>query len=263
MTILITFSESVAVTGTPVLALNSGGTATYVSGSGSSSLTFSYTVGSGQSANPLDALNAVALSGMIKDTVTNNPNPAVLTVPVAPSQGALGTVKSLNIDGVAPSVSQYQVLFGTRSYNIIGSSRFDLPWQISGIRVVFSEPITSGAQASLSGLPATGFSGLGTNTLTWTITPTFQGSFATLLLANGGNALKDAAGNALGNGVNFTQAFKVLEGDFDDNGVVDSRDMVSLNAAVAQLTASLWISTAMVLSTSTMFGRPASGSVCL
>ena len=41
-------SEPVTVTGTPTLTLNDGGTATYVSGSGSSTLTFSYTVASGQ-----------------------------------------------------------------------------------------------------------------------------------------------------------------------------------------------------------------------
>ena len=34
--------------GTPTLTLNDGGTATYVGGSGTSALTFSYTVGAGQ-----------------------------------------------------------------------------------------------------------------------------------------------------------------------------------------------------------------------
>ena len=34
--------------GSPTLSLNDGGTATYVGGSGTSALTFSYTVGAGQ-----------------------------------------------------------------------------------------------------------------------------------------------------------------------------------------------------------------------
>ena len=43
--ITVAFSEAVAVTGTPQLALNSGGTANYSSGRGTSTLTFTYTVG--------------------------------------------------------------------------------------------------------------------------------------------------------------------------------------------------------------------------
>ena len=45
--VTVTFSENVTVTGTPTLALNSGGTASYSSGSGGSTLTFNYTVGAG------------------------------------------------------------------------------------------------------------------------------------------------------------------------------------------------------------------------
>src|SRR5258708_21599976 len=46
--IQVAFTVSVTVTGTPQLALNSGGTANYVSGSGTSTLTFNYTVAGGQ-----------------------------------------------------------------------------------------------------------------------------------------------------------------------------------------------------------------------
>ena len=45
--------------------------------SGTSTLTFTYTVAAGQLANPLDAASAAALSGTIRDTVVNNPNPEV------------------------------------------------------------------------------------------------------------------------------------------------------------------------------------------
>ena len=40
--------------GTPTLTLNDGGTATYTGGSGTSALTFSYTVGAGQNTPDLD-----------------------------------------------------------------------------------------------------------------------------------------------------------------------------------------------------------------
>src|SRR5262249_24004318 len=54
ISIQITFSEAVNVTGTPQLALNSGGTASYTSGSGTSTLNFGYTVGAGESNAHLD-----------------------------------------------------------------------------------------------------------------------------------------------------------------------------------------------------------------
>ncbi len=49
VTLTLNLTEAVTVAGgTPTLTLNDGGTATYSGGSGSSALTFSYTVGAGQ-----------------------------------------------------------------------------------------------------------------------------------------------------------------------------------------------------------------------
>ncbi len=84
ITITVGWSKLVVVTGTPQLALNSGGTASYASGSGTGTLSFSYTVAAGQSANPLDEASATALTlngGTIFDTVGTHPNAAVLTLP--------------------------------------------------------------------------------------------------------------------------------------------------------------------------------------
>ena len=63
--IQITFSEAVTVTGAPLLALNSGGTARYSSGSGTSTLTFDYGVDAGQSTTRLDcwSTGGLALNG--------------------------------------------------------------------------------------------------------------------------------------------------------------------------------------------------------
>ncbi|MDR3473756.1 MAG: hypothetical protein P4M09_19040, partial [Devosia sp.] len=68
----LTLSEAVTVAGgTPTLTLNDGGTASYVSGSGTSVLVFSTTVAAGQSATAL-AATAVNLNGAtIKDTAGN------------------------------------------------------------------------------------------------------------------------------------------------------------------------------------------------
>jgi hypothetical protein len=128
-------------------------------------------------------------------------------------------------------VTAYKVLFGTQSYTLAGTPRNRLPWQITGIHVVFSRPIMSGNVNSLSGVTATGLAGLGTDTLTWTISPLTLGAFTTALAGSGANALRDALGNPLGGGSGFSQNFKVLPGDFTDDGAVSSADLVGVNNA--------------------------------
>ena len=82
--------------GTPTLTLNDGGTATYSGGSGSSALTFSYTVAAGQNTPDL-AVTAVNLGTA---TVTDAAgNAAVLTGAVTNPGG------TLQIDTTAPRVS--------------------------------------------------------------------------------------------------------------------------------------------------------------
>jgi hypothetical protein len=80
VTLTATISEAMTVAGgTPTIALNNGGAAKYMSGSGSNALVFSYTVAAGQSTADLAlaATNAIALNGAtIRDSAGNN---AVLT----------------------------------------------------------------------------------------------------------------------------------------------------------------------------------------
>ena len=231
--ITVTVSKTVTVTGTPLLALNSGGTAAYSSGSGGSTLTFTYTVGAGQNSAHLDATStgSLTLSG---GTITGSGSQAAgLMLPTPGAAGSLGANKTIVIDTAAPAVVSYQVLWGSQSYNVIGTSRNRLPWQISAISVVFSKPIASGNINSLTGVSATGLSGLGTNTLTWTISPLAIGNFATTLAGSGPNALSDAASNGLAGGAGFSQALKILYGDFNDDGVVGAPDFVSVNNAIS------------------------------
>jgi hypothetical protein len=136
-----------------------------------------------------------------------------------------------SLPATSPSVTGFNVLFGSQSYNVIGSSRTRLPWQITGIQATFSEPITAGNAGSLAGISATGFSGLGTNTLTWTFNPIALGNFSATLAGSGANALTDVAGHALGSGTGFSQTLKVLWGDFNDDGSVNSQDQVLVNIA--------------------------------
>ncbi len=233
--ITVTFSAPVNVTGTPRIQLNSGATvyANYLSGSGTNILTFQYTVGAGQSTADLDYVSTTALTLNGGTIIDGNSNAAVLTLTTPGTTGSLGFNKNIVIDAIAPTVTSYKVLFGTKNYELIGSTRVILPWQITGIQVTFSEPIPTANAASLSGLSATGLSGLGTSTLTWALSPLAAGNIASLLLGTGANAIKDAAGNALYDGTGFAQNFKVLYGDFNQDGVVTSADMVGVNAAIA------------------------------
>jgi len=80
----IGFSETVLVTGTPQLTLETGTTdrvINYTSGSNSSTLTFSYTVQAGDTSADLDYVSSSALAlngGTVKDLAGNN---ALLTLP--------------------------------------------------------------------------------------------------------------------------------------------------------------------------------------
>ena len=67
--------------GTPTVSLNDGGTATYVSGSGTSALTFSYTVQAGQNTPDLQE-TAVNLNGAtITDGAGNAANLSLAGLP--------------------------------------------------------------------------------------------------------------------------------------------------------------------------------------
>ena len=68
LTLTLNMSEAVTVSGTPTLALNDGGTATYASGSGTNTLKFNYTVASGQNTS---ALAVTAVNGTIADLAGN------------------------------------------------------------------------------------------------------------------------------------------------------------------------------------------------
>ena len=79
VTITIRMGAIMNVSGTPALALNDGGTATYVSGSGTSTLVFKYTVGANQNTTALQLTGAVS-GGSITDTAGNAASIAPLTL---------------------------------------------------------------------------------------------------------------------------------------------------------------------------------------
>jgi fibronectin type 3 domain-containing protein len=198
-----------------------------------------YTVYRGSSPSSLTSIGSAASTATTYTDGTTQPSTTYYYAVAAydayglygPSSSSVSVTTPQKPPPAAPTVVSYSVLWGSESYNAIGTTRNRLPWQIAGIQVVFSEPIASGTVNSLSGVTTTGFSGLGTNTLTWTISPIAIGNFATTLAGSGANALKDSAGNVLANGAGFSQNLKILYGDFNDDGVVNSQDLTLVNAA--------------------------------
>lgn len=98
VTLTVKLSEVVTVGGAPTLSLNDGGTATYVNGSGTNALTFSYKVSSSDSAVSALAVTGVNLpsGATIKDAAGNAAN----------LSGAETTFSGLKIDlaGATPAV---------------------------------------------------------------------------------------------------------------------------------------------------------------
>jgi len=159
-----------------------------------------------------------------------NSTSGVTTTQTLTAGTASNTANLTVLDTTPPTVVSYSVLFGSQSFNMAGSPRNRLPWQITGIRVVFSEPVHA-TTASLTGLSVTGIAGNGTSTVTWTISPvTNLPSTVTKVLGTTANAVTDLAGNSLGGGADFSQTLKVLYADFNDDGIVNSSDLVGVNA---------------------------------
>jgi large repetitive protein len=102
----VSFSGAVTVTGTPQLTLETGSTdraVNYTSGSGTSTLTFNYTVQAGDTSADLDFVGTTSLalnSGSMQDAGSNN---VVLTLPSAGASGSLAANKAIVIDTTAPT----------------------------------------------------------------------------------------------------------------------------------------------------------------
>ncbi|MFN3761311.1 MAG: putative Ig domain-containing protein, partial [Algoriphagus aquaeductus] len=101
-----------ATGGSPTLKLETGGTdreAVYLEGSGTNTLSFTYTVQEGDFSSDLDytGIDALALNGGIIENVSNDP--AVLDLPVAGTSNSLSGQKDIGIDGVVPVITSVSV----------------------------------------------------------------------------------------------------------------------------------------------------------
>src|SRR5205823_4451950 len=191
VTLTAAFSEAVAVAGgTPTMLLNDGGTATYTGGSGSSNLTFSYTVQAGRNTADL-AVSSISLNGAtIKDSwgiaadlsASANYNPA-------------GT---LQIDTTTPTVSSI-VTSGT---GITAGSGVLGVGKVVTLTVNMSEAVTVTGTPTLTlndGGTAIYTGGSATSALAFTHTVTTGQNTSDLAVSSlnlGGGSIVDGAGNA-------------------------------------------------------------------
>ena len=236
VTFTVAMSEAVTVTGTPSLALSSGGKATYTGGSGSASLTFSHTVAAGQSSADLTvsafnldggtvsdvAGNAASLSGATNynpagtlkvDTATAStppassaPPPASATLP--PSAGPV-TIRLASDTGSSASdrITSNPALTGTADANAV------VRFQIDG------QAITATATANASGI--------------WSFTPTG--------LADGQHTIVAGDTASLGFTLDRTAPAPVITGGAYANGKVTLNGTSSAGDQISIYDGSTWL----------------------
>ena len=200
VSVTVTMSEAVTVTGTPQLQLNIGGTlvqANYASGSGTSALVFTYTILAGQTDANGISINANALSlngGTITDPAGNA---ATLTAALVADNA------SFKVDTTAPTVSTEAITSATGIQNSTLNAG-----DVVSVTVTMSEAVTvTGTpqlQLNIGGtlVQANYASGSGTSALVFTYTILAGQTDANGISINAnalslnGGTITDPAGNA-------------------------------------------------------------------
>ena len=132
--ISVQFDEAVNLTGAATISLNTGGTASYITGSGTSILYFRYYISANQNTPDLNYTNVNALQlsgGSCADASGNN---ALLTLPALSSSASLGGSKSLIVDTYSP-VPALNVATGPYAPNIAYSSQVQFNESVLGFQV--------------------------------------------------------------------------------------------------------------------------------
>ncbi|TFW17227.1 DUF4214 domain-containing protein [Massilia arenosa] len=183
--IRVTFDQSVTVSGSPTLALTGGRTATYVSGSGSNTLVFKYTVTSGEETSlGMVTGGGAGLAGQVKSgagLLLDSAHIAFTDLPLG-----YGTV---HIDGVKPT---YTVT--------MDKAALDATHNTATVTVTFSEDIQQSTFLASDVTVSNGTLGSWTRgadgkTYTATFTAAGEVSDSTNVITYTPTALKDWAGN--------------------------------------------------------------------
>jgi len=215
----VNFSEAVTVTGTPKLTLETGASdrdVNYVSGSGTSTLNFTYTVQAGDTSADLDYLSTTALAlngGTITDAAGNA---GILTLATPGTAGSLGANKAVGIDGVAPALAS-----GSVPANATYGAGQSLDFTVS-----YDEAVTVNTGGGMpyialtldtgGTVQASYIAGSGTDTLTFRYTVGAGGQdangimLASYITLNGGTVRDTAGNNAATAGITFPSTSGVL-----------------------------------------------------
>ena len=196
-----TFSKAVTVTGTPQLTLETGVTdavVNYASGSGTTTLTFTYTVAAGHTSPDLDyvATTSLALNGgTIRDAGSND---ATLTLPAPGAAGSLGANKALVIDTIVPTVTDVTSATADGTYGV--GATVSVQVVLSKVVNVTGTPQLT-LETGVTDAVVNYASGSGTNTLTFTYTVAAGHASAdldyaaTTSLALNGGTIRDVGSN--------------------------------------------------------------------
>lgn len=190
ITIAVTFDQAVEVIGTPLLRLETGSAdrqAAYAGGSGSNTLTFTYTVQEGDTAADLDYLSNAALELNAGTIATTDGVDALLALAAPGAAGSLSGNKAIVVDGVRPTASL-----------VVADDKL-VAGETSTVTITFSEAVTglstgdfSVANGSLSGLASSD----GGKTWTATLTAKAGVTDATNVITLDRAGIADLAGNA-------------------------------------------------------------------
>ena len=191
VTLTVDFSGAVAVMGIPTLTLNDGGTATYTGGSGTSALTFSYTVGATD--NTVSALAITQANLPSGATITDTTgNPVNLS-------GAAVTFSGLQIDPPSgPKISSVVESPSNGDLNAGNTVTFTLN-MAGAVTVAGGTPtltLNDGGTATYTG-------GSGTSALTFSYTVA-AGQNAAALSATAVNLNSATVNDGSGNPANFS-----------------------------------------------------------
>lgn len=212
VSVQVNFSEAVTVTGTPQLTLETGSTdrtVDYSSGTGTSTLTFSYTIQAGDNSADLDyvATNSLALNaGTIRDAAGNS---AALTLASPGAANSLGANKALIVDGVMPTVTSTAPTGGAVSTDISVDFSVNFNESVSNISSDdFSLSSTGSAAGTIASVSASSGSAVTVTVVS------ISGNGSIKLNLNGSTNITDAAGNvgpaAYSSGTAHTVAIPVV-----------------------------------------------------
>jgi fibronectin-binding autotransporter adhesin len=190
VTLVVNFSEAVFLsTGTIQLMLETGATdraASYLAGSGSSSIYFSYTVQEGDLSSDLDYTGTTALAANGDTIQSGSFIDADLTLPSPGAAGSIADSKAIVIDGVRPTAS------------VVVADTALAAGETSTVTITFSEAVSGLATGDFTvanGVLSAFSTGDGGITWSATLTPTASIEDSSNLIVLDNTGVTDAAGN--------------------------------------------------------------------